>query len=65
MLLIILGCTDYSVGRLCSVKSGGFDIEEVSILQDAFGQPNLRDALSFEKETAHLENGEYWRPTLI
>ena len=53
---------DYSVGQLCSVKSGGFDIEEVSILQDAFGEPSLRDALIFEKETDHLQAGEYWRP---
>jgi hypothetical protein len=62
MILFLLSCTDYSVNRLCSVKSGGFDIEEVSILQDAFGEPFLRDALIFEKEIDHLQAGEYWRP---
>ena len=62
MILLFFSCSDYSVSQLCSIKSGGFDIEEVSILQDAFGEPLLRDALIFEKETDHLQAGEYWRP---
>ena len=62
MILLFFSCSDYSVNQLCSVKSGGFDIEEVSILQDAFGEPLLQDALIFEKEVDHLQAGEYWRP---
>ena len=45
----------------CISEDTDFDIEEVSVLEDAFGLPNLRDAVVLEYDAAHLVDGESWR----
>jgi hypothetical protein len=46
----------------CTENSVGFDIEEVSNLQDAFGLPYVRDGLTLELD---LNTDERWRPTNV
>ena len=45
----------------CVSEETDFDIEEVSVLEDAFGLPNLRDAIVLEYDASHLQAGETWR----
>ena len=45
----------------CVSEDTDFDIEEVSVLEDAFGLPNLRDAVVLEYDASHLQPGESWR----
>lgn len=45
----------------CISEDTDFDIEEVSVLEDAFGLPNLRDAIVLEYNASHLQAGETWR----
>ena len=46
----------------CIESETGFDIEEVSTLQDAFGLPNVRDGLTLEVSEAFTSDGRTWRP---
>ncbi len=47
----------------CTETSTGFDIEEVSTLQDAFGLPGIRDGLSLSVHPDQLADG--WRPVAV
>jgi hypothetical protein len=65
MLMVTVGCSDYSVSTLCVEKGSGFDIEEVSVLQDAAGYPDNRDAVVLERSIGELQTGESWNITHI
>jgi hypothetical protein len=60
LTLLLFACaSDYSVHELCVEHEEGFDIEAVSVLQDAAGYPGSRDAV-----TLRLDPGpevEAWR----
>jgi hypothetical protein len=45
----------------CVSEDTDFDIEQVSVLEDAFGLPNLRDAVVLEYDASHLQAEETWR----
>lgn len=49
----------------CSEDTTGFDIEEVSSLQDAFGLPSVQDGLTLDVNIASTNNAESWRPTSV
>jgi hypothetical protein len=55
-----MGCSDYSVSNICVEKSDGFDIEEVSVLQDAAGYPSNRDSIVLSRDIGALKSGESW-----
>ena len=63
--LLLLACSesDYAVKNLCVEEAGGFDIEEVSTLQDAAGYPGARDAVVLAFDADSLGDGESWRVT--
>jgi hypothetical protein len=46
----------------CIESETGFDIEEVSDLQDAFGLPMVRDGLTLEVSDAFTKDDRTWRP---
>jgi hypothetical protein len=46
----------------CVESETGFDIEEVSTLQDAFGLPMVRDGLTLEVQDSFTANERTWRP---
>jgi len=48
-------------GEDCVENTTGFDIEEVSTLQDAFGLPMVRDGLSLEVDVS----ADSWRPVSV
>ena len=64
-LALLVGCSDYSVSNICVEKSNGFDIEEVSVLQDAAGYPSNRDAVVLDRNVGELRDGESWTITHI
>lgn len=47
----------------CTESSTGFDIDEVSTLQDGFGLPNIRDGLSLKVDAHQTADG--WRPVSV
>ena len=67
LALLLLACSesDYSVKNVCVEDAGGFDIEEVSTLQDAAGYPGARDAIVLSFDDSNLGEGESWRVTGI
>ncbi len=49
MVLFLLACApDYAVHEICVDHEDGFDIEAVSVLQDAAGYPGSRDAVTLD-----------------
>lgn len=61
-LALATACTsDHQVTQLCSHTEGGFDIEEVSVLQDASGYPGMHDAVIMEYDTSALAEDAAWR----
>lgn len=65
-LLSLLACgTAYDLHRFCVQQGAGFDVDEVSVLQDAAGYPNNRDAVVMEFDNRGLEEGESWRVTQV
>ena len=66
LLLSLLACApDYAVKNICVEEGSGFDIEEVSVLQDAAGYPDSRDAVVLHYDTASLGPTDTWRITQI
>ncbi len=60
--LIVAGCApDYSVSTICVQDAAGFDVEEVSTLQDAAGYPNARDAIVLDFDDSALTVEDSWR----
>lgn len=65
-LLPLLACsTDYDLNRYCIQAGAGFDVDRVSVLQDAAGYPNNRDAVVMNFDNSGLEEGESWRVTQV
>lgn len=68
-ILAFLGLTacvqDYSLGSMCIADGSGFDIDEVSRLQDAAGYPDSRDAIVMNYDPGVLQAGESWRVTRV
>ena len=63
---LMIGCSsDYSVAQLCVTDDAAFDIEEVSMLQDAAGYPSNRDAVVLEFDDSLLLDGDTWRVTRV
>jgi hypothetical protein len=62
---LMMGCSEYSVSNICVEKSDGFDIEEVSVLQDAAGYPSNRDAVVLSRNVGTLNDGESWTITRV
>ena len=60
-----VGCSDYSVSNICVEKSDGFNIEEVSVLQDAAGYPSNRDSIVLNRNVGELQSGESWTLTRV
>ena len=56
------GLTEEAIEDDCVENTTGFDIEEVSTLQDAFGLPYVRDGLTLDLD---LNTDETWRPTNV
>ena len=76
-LISLIGCSEYELGHYvepveapievtvedeCVGSQTGFDIEEVSTLQDAFGLPHVRDGLTLAVQDEHRSGGKSWRP---
>jgi len=62
---ICMGCSDYAVSTVCVEQSDGFNIEEVSVLQDAAGYPSNRDSIVLNRNVGALQDGESWRITHV
>ena len=66
LALGLIGCgQDYSLGSVCIADDSGFDIDEVSRLQDAAGYPDSRDAIVLDYDPGDLQAGESWRVTRV
>jgi hypothetical protein len=64
LLLSLVACgSDYSVTNMCLGQGSGFDVEEVSTLQDAAGYPGARDAVVLQFDDSGIGEGESWRVT--
>ena len=62
----LVACSsDYALGQMCIEDSSGFDIDEVSRLQDAAGYPSNRDAVALSFDDTTLAEGETWRVTQV
>jgi hypothetical protein len=62
-----MGCSeyDYYLSDICVEEGDGFDIEEVSTLQDAAGYPSNRDAVVLDFEDSMLGPDDTWRVVRI
>jgi len=64
LILALIGCSqDYGVREICVEQQEGFDIEAVSLLQDAAGYPGARDAVTLELEPGDAV--ETWTVTQV
>jgi len=54
-------CSEYDLKRLCVEVNDGFDIEEVSVLQDAAGYPGAQDAIILNHDASGLGPDSSWR----
>ncbi len=59
--LFISGCAQDSLGRWCTFDESSFDIEEVSVLEDAMGEMNVHDAIVLDYDTSNLAPEATWR----
>jgi hypothetical protein len=55
------GCAQDSLGRWCTFDDSSFDIEEVSVLEDAMGEVNVHDAIVIDYDTSSLAETATWR----
>lgn len=67
LVLLTVACSesDYNIQDFCVADEDGFDIEQVSQLQDAAGYPGNRDAIVLTYDDSSLSEGESWRVTRI
>lgn len=56
-----LGCAEDSLGRWCTFDDSSFDIEEVSVLEDAMGEVNVHDAIVIDYDVSSLAETATWR----
>ena len=59
--LFSLGCAQDSLSQWCTFDESSFDIEEVSVLEDALGEMNVHDAIVLEYDTSSLSAEATWR----
>ena len=60
-LLSLMGCGEDTLWQVCVSTEGTFDIEEVSVLEDAMGLPSGHDAVIVDYDTSELPEGASWR----
>ena len=56
-----LGCAQDSLSQWCTFDESSFDIEEVSVLEDAMGEVSVHDAIVLEYDTSNLSAESTWR----
>ena len=61
MSLMLAGCAEDVLSRLCINDDATFDIEEVSVLEDAMGEAGTHDAVLVSYDDSMLEEGATWR----
>ena len=61
MSLMLAGCAEDVLSRLCINDDATFDIEEVSVLEDAMGEAGTHDAVLVSYDDSILEEGSTWR----
>jgi hypothetical protein len=62
VLVLVAGCSsDHEITLLCSHDATGFDIEDVSVLQDGQGYGGMHDAVILEFDDSTLPEGATWR----
>jgi hypothetical protein len=60
-MVLIGGCAQDSLGRWCTFDESSFDIEEVSVLEDAMGEVNVHDAIVLDYDVSSLSENATWR----
>ena len=57
LAMVTMGCAEDVLSRLCIDDDATFDIEEVSVLEDAMGEPGTHDAVIVGYDSSQLEVG--------
>lgn len=60
-VVLFSGCAQDSLGRWCTFEQSSFDIEQVSVLEDAMGEVNVHDAIVLDYDTSNLSPDSTWR----
>ena len=60
-----IACSDYNLKELCVDKNNAFDVEEVSVLQDAAAYPSARDAIVMDFDSGDFAADEGWRVVTV
>ena len=61
----LVGCAEDVLSRLCINDDATFDIEEVSVLEDAMGEPGTHDAVIVSYDDSVLEEESTWRVSSV
>ena len=64
-IALLTGCAEDVLSRLCIDDDATFDIEEVSVLEDAMGEPGTHDAVIVTYDEDALEDGASWRVSSV
>ena len=64
-LFLLISCSEYDIKQLCVDTKNAFDVEEVSILQDAAGYAGARDAIVMDFDSGDFDAGEGWRVVTV
>lgn len=64
-LLFLCSCSEYDIKQLCVDTNNAFDVEEVSVLQDAAAYPGARDAIVMDFDSGDFDAGEGWRVVTV
>lgn len=65
LMLSQIGCAEDVLSRLCINDDATFDIEEVSVLEDAMGEAGTHDAVIVTYDDSQLEPGSTWRVSSV
>ena len=60
-VVLISGCADDGLSRWCTFDESSFDIEEVSVLEDAMGELSVHDAIVLDYDASALALEASWR----
>ena len=58
-------CSEYDIKQLCVNTNNAFDVEEVSVLQDAAAYPGARDAIVMNFDSGDFAADEGWRVATV
>ena len=61
----LFGCSEYDIKQLCVNTNDAFDVEEVSVLQDAAAYPGTRDAVIMDFDSGDFAADEGWRVVTV